>query len=60
MRIAKIVGLIALDSGSNGEFLRLSRLFYGTLYYLNIPLVTSAYKTCILNGFEAETSVYFL
>ena len=29
------------------------------MYYLNPPLPIFAHKTCILNEFEAETSIYF-
>ena len=61
LRMATIIGFIASDSGSDREVLCLSRLFLGTLYYLNISSVSSAYSlACILNGFEAETSIYFL
>ena len=37
-----------------------TRLFQGRLDYLNLPSVTFAHETCILNGFEAETSIHFL
>ena len=56
----KIMRNIASDSDSDRECLCLSRLSQGTLYYLNLPSVTFAHKTCILNGIEAETSNKFL
>ena len=43
----------------NSSILRSRRLWKGKLYYLNPTLVTFAYKTRILNGFGAETSVFF-
>ena len=56
-----IVGFIASDSGSDREVLCLSRLFLGTLLYLNISSVISAYNlACISIGFEAETFNFFL
>ena len=41
------------------SILRSRRLWKGKLYYLNPTLVTFAHKTRILNGFGAETSVFF-
>ena len=57
--MATIVRNIALDRGSDGEFLCLSRLSQGTLYDLNLPSGTFAHKTSIFNGFEVETSIQF-
>ena len=59
--IVKAIGFITSDSSSDREFSCLSRLFLGTLLYLNLPSTSSVYNlACILNGFEAETSIYFL